>query len=62
MQYGLRELRARANETQRETAAAVGISYQQYCKWEKDISNVSVLKVARVAKHFHVSLDEIKLE
>ena len=61
MQYSLRELRARKNETQAETAEALGISPQTYCAWEKDISGVAVSKVIAVAKHFGVSLSEIFL-
>ena len=61
MQYSLRELRARKNETQAEAAEALGISTQTYNAWEKDISGVAVSKVIAVAKHFGVSLADIFL-
>lgn len=61
MQYSLKELRARKNETQAETAEALGISTQTYNAWEKDISGVAVSKVVAVARHFGVSLSDIFL-
>ena len=57
--YSLKELRARKNETQQETAKAVGVSYQTYNAWEKDVSNVGIGKVYALAVHFGVTLDEI---
>jgi DNA-binding XRE family transcriptional regulator len=61
MQFTLKELRARKNETQVQTADALGISVQTYNAWEKDISGVAVSKVNAVAKHFGVTLGEIFL-
>ena len=52
VQYSIKELRIRKNETQKDTADAVGISVQTYCAWEKDISNVGVSKVNALAHHF----------
>lgn len=60
MKYTAKELRARKNETQRMTAKALGISYQTYCSWEKNIGKVPISKVAALCKHFGISLDEIK--
>jgi DNA-binding XRE family transcriptional regulator len=60
-QYTLKELRARKNETQEQTANALGISTQTYNAWEKSISNVSISKVNALAKHFGVKLGEIFL-
>jgi len=54
-------LRARKNETQEQTANALGISTQTYNAWEKSISNVSISKVNALAKHFGVKLGEIFL-
>lgn len=34
-QYTLKELRARKNETQEQTAMALGVSTQTYNAWEK---------------------------
>ena len=61
MQYSLKELRARKNWTQRETAEKLGISVQTYNAWEKDISRVAVGKVIAVADLFGVRLSEIKI-
>lgn len=60
--YSLRELRARKNETQKQVAKALGISYQTYCKWEKDVSNVGIKKVKAMADYFDCELDEIFFE
>ena len=60
-QYTVKELRARKNETQAETAKALGVSPQTYCAWEKDISNVAVGKVLALARYFGVTLGEIFL-
>lgn len=60
-QYTLKELRARKNETQEQTAKALGVSTQTYNAWEKSISNVAVSKVNAVARHFGVKLGEIFL-
>lgn len=62
MKYTLKELRARKNKTQKEVAADIGISYQTYCTWEKDISNVGISKVYALADYFGVEIDEIKIE
>lgn len=61
MRYSLKELRARKNETQQQTAEALGVSPQTYNAWEKDISGVAISKVIAVADHFGVGLDEILL-
>ena len=61
MQYSLKELRARKNETQAQVAEALDISVQTYCAWEQDVSNVAIGKVMRLAKHFDVELNEIKV-
>lgn len=61
MQYSLKELRARKNWTQKETAERLGISVQTYNAWEKDISRIAVGKVLVVADLFGVELSEIKI-
>lgn len=60
MQYSLRELRARMNWTQAETAKKLGISTQTYNAWEKDLSNVKIGKVISIASLFGVRLEELK--
>lgn len=61
MQYTLKELRARKNETQEQVAAAMGVSVQTYNAWEKNISNVAVSKVNALAKYYGVRLTQIFL-
>lgn len=62
VQYTLKELRARKNETQKQTAIAVGVSTQTYNSWERNISKVSVSKVNALAKHFGVKITDIFLD
>ncbi len=57
--YTLKELRARKNVTQRQAAAALGVSLTTYHAWEQDISNVGVSKVQAVADYFGVALGQI---
>lgn len=59
--FSLKELRARKNETQAQSAAALGVSPQTYNAWEKNISNVAIAKVYKVAAHFGVAVSEIKV-
>lgn len=61
MQFTLKELRARKNETQEQVANDIGVSLQTYNSWEKNISNVAVSKVNALAKHFGVKLTQIFL-
>lgn len=61
MQYSLKELRARKNWTQKETAKRLGISVQTYNAWERDISKVAVGKVIAVADLFEVNLSDLKI-
>ncbi len=61
MQFTLKELRARKNETQKQVADEMGVSVQTYNSWEKNISNVAVSKVNALAKHFNVKLTQIFL-
>jgi len=61
MQFSLKELRARKNETQAQVAEAVDVSVATYNAWEQDISNVAIGKVIKLAKHFGVQLNEIKV-
>lgn len=62
MQYSIKELRARLNETQTEVAKAVGVSVQTYCAWETgELGSASFDKVLKLSQHFGVSVAEIKL-
>jgi transcriptional regulator with XRE-family HTH domain len=59
--YSLKELRARKNVTQVETAKAIGISVPAYIAWEKDASNVGISNIYALAEYFQVDIKEIKL-
>lgn len=59
--FSLKELRARHNETQAETANALGISQTSYNYWENNISKIAIGKVIAIAEHFGVTLDQIQL-
>lgn len=61
MQYTLKELRARKNWTQQETAERLGISTQTYNAWESDFGKVKIRAASNVAELFGVKLDQIKL-
>lgn len=61
MQFSIKELRARKNETQRQVAESIGITVQTYSAWERSISRVPVSKVNALAKHFGVKLTQIFL-
>ena len=62
MRYSLKELRARKQWTQRETARRLGISEQTYNAWEKDISHVAISKVNALANLFGVRIGQIFFE
>ncbi len=62
MRYTLKELRARKQWTQRETARKLGVSEQTYNAWEKDISHVAISKVSALANLFGVKLGQIFFE
>lgn len=59
MKYTVKELRARKNWTQRETARKLGVSEQTYNAWERDISRVAISKVQALAELFGVKIGQI---
>ena len=59
LSYTLKELRARRNWTQEETAKRLGVSIQTYNAWENDLGKVKASSAAAVAKLFDVKIDEI---
>lgn len=58
--FTLKELRARKNLTQKDVAKDLGVSYQTYNSWEKDVSGVAISKVQALADYFGVQLSQIK--
>ncbi len=62
MRYSLKELRARKQWTQQETAKKLGISVQTYNAWEKDVSHVAISKVSALANLFGVKIGQIFFE
>lgn len=61
-QYSLKELRARKNWTQSETAGKLGVSTQTYSAWEADFGMVKIRAASSVAELFGVKIDQIKIE
>lgn len=61
MQYSLRELRARMNWTQAETAKKLGVSTTTYNAWEKNLGNVRIGRAKAIADLFQVKLSELKV-
>ncbi|MCM1326929.1 MAG: helix-turn-helix transcriptional regulator [Bacteroidales bacterium] len=59
IKYSLKELRARKNWTQQQTAKKLGVSTQTYNAWEKNISNVAISKVNAIANLFGVKISQI---
>ena len=57
----LKELRARYGLSQTEVAEKLGISPPTYNKWEKNIGDVTVTNVIKVAELFNVTIDDIFL-
>lgn len=49
-QFTVKELRARKNLTQAQSAEKLGVSLQTYNAWEKDISKVAIGKVEALAE------------
>ena len=62
MQFSLKELRARKNWTQKQTAEKLGVSVQTYNAWERDVSRVAIGKVYEMAELFDVEIWEIKIK
>lgn len=60
-QYTVKELRARKNLTQAQSAEKLGVSLQTYNAWEKDISKVAIGKVEALAELYGVTIGEIFL-
>lgn len=61
LKKSLKELRARFDETQEETAEALGVSPQTYSAWERNPGMIKLGNLKKIQQHFNVSLDEIRL-
>jgi len=59
--YSLKELRARKNWTQAETAEKLKISVQSYNAWESDFGKVKARDGRRIANLFDVKIEEFFL-
>ena len=57
----LRELRAKFNETQNETAQALNVRPQTYSMWERNPGMIKLGNLKKIQDHFNVSLDEIRI-
>ena len=59
--YKLQELRARHGLKQADVAKDLGVATATYSNWERDITNVDISKLSRIAEYFDVSVSEIFL-
>lgn len=59
--YTLKELRTKKGLKQTEVAKAIGVNVSTYINYEKDLSNVGVKRVLKIADYFKVSVYKIKL-
>lgn len=59
MRYSMKELRAKNNWSQQETADKLGVSVQTYNAWEADFGCVKIKKANEIAELFKVTLDDI---
>nr|WP_315021754.1 helix-turn-helix transcriptional regulator [uncultured Aminipila sp.] len=59
MKYSLKELRAKNDWTQEETAVKLNVSTQTYNAWENDFGKVKARNAKRVADLFNVKIDDI---
>lgn len=56
----LKALRALKNETQKETAKAVGISTAAYSRFERNPGKIPMSLGNALSMHFNVRMDQIK--
>jgi DNA-binding XRE family transcriptional regulator len=61
MKYTLKELRARKEVTQSETAKTLGISLQTYNSWEKNPGKIPFAYIDRLSRYLNVCVDDIFL-
>lgn len=59
MKYSLKAIRVNNNETQEQTAKAIGISVETWQNYEKGITFPDVPILKKIEKHFNVSYDDI---
>ena len=57
--FSLKELRARKGVSQQQAARDLGVTPQTYCAWEKDVSNVRISMVERIADYYGVKIGDI---
>ncbi len=57
--YSLRAIRVNANETQEQTAKAIGVSVETWANYEKGITFPDVPVLKRIEKHFNISYNDI---
>lgn len=57
--YSLKAIRVNANETQKETARAIGISVEAWANYEKGVTFPDIPILKRIEEHFNVSYNNI---
>lgn len=55
----LRQLREKANKTQKQVAEELGYHTTTYARWEQDLNNMKFIDVINIAKYYKVSIDYI---
>ena len=61
MQFSLRELRARKNETQEDISNVLGVSLPTYRDWEKKPEKITLGNARILARHFNIQVNEMKI-
>ena len=59
MKYSLKAIRVNHNETQEQSAKAIGVSVETWQNYEKGITFPDVPIINRIIEHFGVSYDNI---
>lgn len=59
MKYSLKAIRINSNETQKETADAIGVSPETWGNYEKGKTFPDVPIIKKIEEHFNVSYDDI---
>lgn len=60
MQLTLKGLRSNKNETQEQTAKAIGVSVDTWANYERGVTFPDVPIIKRIEKHFNITYDKIK--
>ena len=62
MQFSLKELRARMDWSQAETAKKIGTTKTTYNRWEQNPKNIKIKDAIKIANVFGVPIADIKID